>query len=89
MLSLPLFDAIADKAPGLIKVALRPPVSVEAVATTCVAKAAQLESCSTGSLSRTVPQRIQAPLHWYRVAARQQLELLCEVCACRSIDMQN
>jgi len=35
VLSLPAVEALADAAPGLIKVALRPPVSVEAVATAC------------------------------------------------------
>jgi nucleoside-diphosphate-sugar epimerase len=39
VLSLPPIQALADAAPGLIKVALRPPVSVEAVATACASAA--------------------------------------------------
>ena len=36
LLSLPVFQFVADKTPGLIKVAFRPPVAVEAVAGACV-----------------------------------------------------
>ena len=39
VLSLAPIQALADAAPGLIKVALRPPVSVEAVATACASAA--------------------------------------------------
>ena len=39
VLSLAPIQALADVAPGLIKVALRPPVSVEAVATACASAA--------------------------------------------------
>ena len=39
VLSLAPIQALADAAPGLIKVALRPPVSVEAVATACTTAA--------------------------------------------------
>jgi len=36
LLSFPLFQLVADKTPGLLKVAFRPPVSVDAVAGACV-----------------------------------------------------
>ena len=39
LLSLGLFKALADLTPGLIKVALRPPSSVDAVADACVSAA--------------------------------------------------
>ena len=44
LLMLPPFKVLADVSPGLIKVALRPPVCVDSVATAC-AKAALDESC--------------------------------------------
>ena len=46
LLSFVLFDALANVTPGLIKVALRPPVSVNAVAGACVAGV--LSGASTG-----------------------------------------
>ena len=53
LLSLPLFDALAEAMPGLIKVALRPPVSVEAVAAAC-AKGALGELTMGGATRRAV-----------------------------------
>ena len=50
ILSLKPIQALADAAPGLIKVALRPPSSVDAVATACV-KAA-LGELTTGAATR-------------------------------------
>ena len=50
VLTLPPIQALADALPGLAKVALRPPVSVEAVATAC-AKAA-LGALTTGDATR-------------------------------------
>jgi len=50
LLSLPPFKVLADITPGLIKVALRPPSSVEAVSAACVAAAMGEE----GSLGKTL-----------------------------------
>ena len=53
LLSLPLFDALAEATPGLVKVALRPPISVEAVAAAC-AKGALGELTTDGASRRAV-----------------------------------
>jgi len=51
LLSLPVFRKLADITPGLIKVALRPPVSVDAVAGACTAAA--LGKVGAGALDGT------------------------------------
>ena len=48
LLSLGLFKTLADLTPGLIKVALRPPSSVDAVADACVSAA--LEGAALGKV---------------------------------------